>query len=252
VLDFISSAYRFCESVGSISRPHDILPVVDSISKQRRLRLFAIWIVPQHPEDFAAWKLDETLFCNPQYEYLATAAQRANWQDTAVSLTRRYGSPLAVYGRSRDFPITLTEAMRDLRLSGKHDWAFPLLRRYGARDGLYCPSRNWQCFFASSKVLKAPEVGPVTRAILHLVSGAACDRIGQLAKRPADCKIKLSARELEVLRLSSHGKSNRKIAEELHISPETVKTHTKRIMRKLEAKNFGHALLNAVRQRLID
>jgi hypothetical protein len=62
VSDFISSAYRFCESVGSISRPHDILPVVDSISKQRRLRLFAIWIVPQHPEDFAAWKLDETSF----------------------------------------------------------------------------------------------------------------------------------------------------------------------------------------------
>jgi two-component system, NarL family, nitrate/nitrite response regulator NarL len=85
-----------------------------------------------------------------------------------------------------------------------------------------------------------------------VVSGAACDRIGQLAKRPADWKIKLSARELEVLRLSSHGKSNRKIAEELHISPQTVKTHTKRIMRKLEAKNFGHALLNAVRQRLID
>jgi hypothetical protein len=95
--------------------------------------------------DFSAWKLDETVFYNPQYEYLATAVQRTNWQNTSASLTRRYGSPLTVCGRSRDFPFTLTEAMRDLRLSGEHDWAFSLLRHYGARDGLYCPSRNWQC-----------------------------------------------------------------------------------------------------------
>lgn len=34
--------------------------------------------VPHHPEDFSAWKLDETVFYNPQYEYLATAVQRTN------------------------------------------------------------------------------------------------------------------------------------------------------------------------------
>jgi DNA-binding CsgD family transcriptional regulator len=252
VSDFIGSAYRFCESVGSIDRPLEIVPAVDSVSQQCGFRLFSIWILPQHSEDISAWKLEETVFYNPQYEYLATAVQRADLQNTWASLTRRYGSPLAVYGRSRDFPFTLTEAMRDLRLGDGHDWAFPLLRHHGARDGLYCPSRNWQCFFASPKVLKTPDVDPVTRAVFHLVCGAACDRIGQLTRRPAHRKRELSVRELEILRLSSQGKSNRKIAEELNISPETVKTHTKRIMHKLEAKNFGHALLLASRQRLID
>lgn len=68
----------FCESVGSISRPLEIVPALDSVRKQCGLRLFAIWIVPHHPEDFSAWKLDETVFYNPQYEYLATAVQRTN------------------------------------------------------------------------------------------------------------------------------------------------------------------------------
>jgi len=252
VSDFISSAYRFCESVGSIGRPQEIVAAVDSVSKQCKLRLFAIWIVPQHYEDFSVWKMDQTVFYNEDYEHLATAVQRANWLNTSTSLIRRHGNPLFAYGRTRDFPLTLTEAMGDLRLSGEHAWAIPLLRRYGARDGLYCPCRNWQCLFASPKVLKASDVDPVMRGIFYLVSGAACDRIGQLTKRPADRQSELSARELEVLRLSSHGKSNRKIAEELHISPETVKTHTKRIMHKLEAENFGHALLKAARQRLIN
>lgn len=250
--DFSASAFRFCESVGDMSQPQDIVLAADAVSQECGLRLFAVWIVPQHPEDFAAWKLDETVFYNTRYEHLASPAQRENWQTTSSALTRRYGSPLTVYGRTRDFPFTLSEAMRELRLNGAHDWAFALLRRYGVRDGVYCPSRNWQCFFAAPKVLTTPDCGPLTRAVLHVVSGAACDRIGQLAKRPVDRKTALSARELEVLRLSSHGKTNRSIAEELHISPETVKTHTKRIMRKLEAKNFAHALLKAARQRMID
>lgn len=250
--DFGVSAFRFCESVGGMNQPQDIVAAIDAVSSECGLRLFTVWIVPHHPEDYAAWKLDETVFYNPQYEYLATSAQRENWQTTSAALTRRYGSPLTLYGRTRDFPFTLTEAMRALRLNGAHDWVFPLLRRYGVRDGVYCPSRNWQCFFAAPKVLKAADAGPLTRAVLHVVAGAACDRIGQLAKRSVDRKRELSARELEVLRLASHGKTNRSIAEELHISPETVKTHSKRIMRKLEAKNFAHALLKAARQRMID
>lgn len=250
--DFIPSAFRFCESVGSICRPQEIVAAVDSVSRQRKLRLFAIWIIPYHLEETAAWKEDQTVFYNEQYAHLATPAQRANWLDAATSLARRHGSPLFDYGRARDFPFTLTEAMRHLRLSGEHSWAFPLLRSYGVRDGLYCPCRNWQCLFASRTVLRAPDADPVMRGILHLLVCAAADRIGQLTRRQADRRRELSAREIEVLRLSSLGKSNRKIAEELHISPETVKTHAKRIMHKLDAENFGHALLKAVRQRLID
>jgi DNA-binding NarL/FixJ family response regulator len=47
----------------------------------------------------------------------------------------------------------------------------------------------------------------------------------------------LSARELEVLSLIARGSNNREIAEALHLSPFTVKTHVSRILRKLRARD---------------
>jgi DNA-binding NarL/FixJ family response regulator len=47
----------------------------------------------------------------------------------------------------------------------------------------------------------------------------------------------LSARELEVLSLIARGTNNREIAEALHLSPFTVKTHVSRILRKLQARD---------------
>ncbi|WP_281181955.1 response regulator transcription factor [Actinomadura macra] len=43
----------------------------------------------------------------------------------------------------------------------------------------------------------------------------------------------LTARESEVLRLLTQGRSNREIAEELFISPKTASVHVSRIMAKL-------------------
>jgi DNA-binding NarL/FixJ family response regulator len=43
----------------------------------------------------------------------------------------------------------------------------------------------------------------------------------------------LTAREAEVMELLQHGRSNAEIAEALHVSIETVRTHARRIYRKL-------------------
>ncbi len=57
--------------------------------------------------------------------------------------------------------------------------------------------------------------------------------------------IKLSKREIEVLKLLSNGKSNKDIAEELEISDKTVSTYKLRLLNKIGAKsvvdlvNFG-------------
>ena len=55
----------------------------------------------------------------------------------------------------------------------------------------------------------------------------------------------LTAREREVLGLLARGHSNRELAEELVISPETVKVHVARILHKLEARNRAQALVRA-------
>lgn len=52
----------------------------------------------------------------------------------------------------------------------------------------------------------------------------------------------LSARELEVLELVASGATNAEIAAQLVISPGTVKSHVKRIMRKLHVSNRAEAV----------
>jgi len=55
----------------------------------------------------------------------------------------------------------------------------------------------------------------------------------------------LSGRELDVLGLLSKGLTNRIIANDLFISPSTVKTHTLNIYQKLEAGNRTEAIVKA-------
>jgi DNA-binding CsgD family transcriptional regulator len=52
----------------------------------------------------------------------------------------------------------------------------------------------------------------------------------------------LTTRELEVLKLVAEGDSNKEIAAQLFISPETVKKHLKNSYNKLRARNRLEAL----------
>jgi NarL family two-component system response regulator LiaR len=61
----------------------------------------------------------------------------------------------------------------------------------------------------------------------------------------------ISPRELEVLALLVEGLSNKKIAERLFISPDTVKTHIRHIMEKLAAADRTDAAVKAVRNNLV-
>ena len=61
----------------------------------------------------------------------------------------------------------------------------------------------------------------------------------------------LTAREIEVLELIAAGLGNREIAEALHLSEETVKTHVQRLLRKLRAMSRAHAVAIAFRHRLV-
>lgn len=57
----------------------------------------------------------------------------------------------------------------------------------------------------------------------------------------------LSPRQMEVLQLLSHGDSNKTIARALRMGENTVKTHIKQIMRRLNARNRTEAALLAAR-----
>ena len=61
----------------------------------------------------------------------------------------------------------------------------------------------------------------------------------------------LSKRELEVLALLVEGLSNREIAEELAISPATVKHHVSACLSKLKVANRARAAVLAVDLQLV-
>jgi DNA-binding NarL/FixJ family response regulator len=77
--------------------------------------------------------------------------------------------------------------------------------------------------------------------------------VGQPEPRPApDGLDDLTARELEVLRLVARGDNNREIAEALHLSPLTAKTHVSRILLKLGARDRVQLVVTAYQAGLVD
>ncbi len=61
----------------------------------------------------------------------------------------------------------------------------------------------------------------------------------------------LTEREQQVLRGMSEGLSNAQIGKELFLSEDTVKTHARRLFRKLEVCDRGHAVAEGFRRGLI-
>ncbi len=64
-------------------------------------------------------------------------------------------------------------------------------------------------------------------------------------------RAELSDREIEVLKLIANGKDNAMIANELHISPKTVKNHISNILMKLQIDNRIQAAVYAVRSGIV-
>jgi DNA-binding NarL/FixJ family response regulator len=62
----------------------------------------------------------------------------------------------------------------------------------------------------------------------------------------------LTAREREILKLLADGMSNADVAGKLYISQETVKSHVRHILTKLEADTRTHAVAIALREAIID
>jgi DNA-binding NarL/FixJ family response regulator len=70
-------------------------------------------------------------------------------------------------------------------------------------------------------------------------------------RAPADPGVQLTERELQVLRGMSQGKSNGQIGRELYLSEDTVKTHARRLFRKLGVRDRAQAVAHGFRRGLV-
>jgi PAS domain S-box-containing protein len=64
--------------------------------------------------------------------------------------------------------------------------------------------------------------------------------------------LRVTDRELQILQLIADGLGNQEIAGEITVSIETVKTHVRRLLRKLNASSRAHAVAIAWRKELVD
>jgi len=70
-------------------------------------------------------------------------------------------------------------------------------------------------------------------------------------EEPVTRRAALTERELQVLRGMADGKSNAEIGRELFVSEDTVKTHARRLFRKLGARDRAHAVAAGFRSGLV-
>lgn len=155
----------------------------------------------------------------------------------AVELARRRPGVILV---DQHLPDGLgSELVRELRLAGVACPAVLITAR--AERGL---NERARAAGAQGTILKRGSVDD----LLAGLRAAACgeERFDEAHPRGVSSAPTLSPREREVLELVAGGRTNRQVARELGLSPETVKTLLERLYRKLgvrgraEAVSVGH------------
>ncbi len=100
---------------------------------------------------------------------------------------------------------------------------------------------------AARELRREVGAGRIDAQAADAVLAAAGHRVPRRREGPAG----LTRREIEVLRLLARGLSNKRIAQQLVISPKTVANHVEHIYAKIDATNRAGASLFAVQRGLI-
>lgn len=98
----------------------------------------------------------------------------------------------------------------------------------------------------------AAAIRAVARGQSSLHPAAASRLVHAYSERPHGRPERLTARELEVLRLLARGQANKQIARQLSVSEKTVKTHVSSILAKLGVTDRTQAALYALKAGLAD
>ncbi len=119
-----------------------------------------------------------------------------------------------------------------------------------AAHGLRGPDGRLKSFFGFFKV-----TGTLCSRLLYLLevlmpildstlSRVVASQANDATSRPKNQS--LGEREIQIIKLIKIGKTNQVIANELFLSPLTVKNHVQNILKKLKVKTRGHAVAKAI------
>lgn len=229
--------------------PPSVVGVLDR-SVRPTLKLLGVW--PSHVVDDMP-SMPAAVLYGPD---VSRALQEAHQQ----GIKDHGPSAMALAALANPPPFTFSEFARREQPRGTDRWIFDLLKEHGIADGLYCAYGSWLVVYWSPVVLRGgAALIDDARRVPTVLGGIAVGRLKELMKshRKRGAKLafaefpELAAGERAVLRHLSQGQEAVDIATAMGLSENTVRTHVRRAMLKLHAKNQLHAVAIAVRNRLI-
>jgi len=183
-----------------------------------------------------------------------TVVAQATDGEQAVTLARQLRPDVCLF----DIRMPKLDGLAATRLLAGPDVAKPLrvvvVTTFDLDEYVYTALRNGACGFllkdagpallaeavraaAAGDALVSPSI--TVRMLKHLTSGLAAEARANDQSEPAAERGRqpLSERELDVVRLAAHGRTNAEIAATLYVSLSTVKTHLASVQAKLDARN---------------
>ncbi|HMM48073.1 MAG TPA: response regulator transcription factor [Miltoncostaeaceae bacterium] len=184
-----------------------------------------------------------------QHDDLVVVGEAASGEAAVALVTRRRPSVVVMDARMPgEDGLSATERLREASPATR----VIMFTAHAEQDLL------WDAFEAGAQgfVLKDSDSETLVGAIRQVAAGEPFvdPRLGpgflERMGRPRRGGV-LSAREREILQMLADGYSNREVSERLVVSVETVKTHVKHILSKLEAEHRTQAVAIGIRQSLI-
>ena len=237
----------YTERVATVRTPNEALDALDDlVSKQLPMNVLGAARFPLQAHDWRSTKIGRDVFLHRSVP--------AGWWDEYARMALREGDPGVMMARSSLMACTWTEARRMLDPIGIDRWPYELALEHGMRDALTCSvGRRWLVAYWSRKPLSTFLTQPA-RIILFAAASFAALRVEQLTghdPRWMGKRARVTPRELAVLRSVSMGRPMHEIAKSLGLGVETVRSHLKKVQRKLGVRNRPEAAAEAVRQGLI-
>jgi DNA-binding NarL/FixJ family response regulator len=170
--------------------------------------------------------------------------------EAAVTMAGRRRPDVVIMDLQFDHSMAGFDATREI-LAVDPSIAVVVFTAFGERQllthGLECGARGF--------VVKDATPDEVVRAVRTVAGGGAFvdpSLSVDLLRSPAAGQLAgLSDRERQILSMLADGVPNKEIAARLFLSPETVRTHVRNAMRKLDADTRTQAVALAIRERLI-
>ena len=233
--------------VAQARTPTGVLDAVDWFASQHLpLNAHGAARFPLQASDWRSTRLDRDVFLH--------SSVPAGWWEEYSAMAQREYDPGLMMARSSLMAFTWTETMHMLDPIGIDRWPYELALKYGMRDLLACSvGRRWIVSYWSRRSLHNVLTQPY-RVLLFAAGSFAALRMEQLVDhdpRFMGKRVRVTPRELAVLRLISMGRQTGEIAQVLGLGEETVRSHLKKVQTRLGVHNRPQAVAEAMRQQLI-